>query len=210
MQRDDVLAGAGLGGLVGLIVGLSVSDTVGQLVGALVALIGTVLVVAGKSGERGEGLSALVSPSPTRLFSFGSVCAVALLIGVQLRTSEALSPTPASDLADWKSIGFDDETARGLVVYQRLGLAPAGWQEGERAKETSGAKARVSALFADEATSRCGILEAEDFETPAYRLDAFKTMGAPWDAVAKRAEGADPDAMTRALDAGWAVICAPR
>jgi hypothetical protein len=111
----DVLSAVALGGFLGLIVGLSISGVVGTVVAGLVATVATFLGLHG-------GLARLPPATPRRVLSFSIAAALAILIGIGLRTHDLLSPNLQSRLKSWENVGFDGQTARELVAFERLGI----------------------------------------------------------------------------------------
>jgi hypothetical protein len=114
----QLFAGMGLGLLVGILVGLSSSPVVSVVVGAIAAGMVTLL---GFTRPAKEGESSYAEGSTVRLGGFGVACAVAVLLGLFIRTHNWLSPSIADQVAEVQKAGFSSEEARRWVAYKNVG-----------------------------------------------------------------------------------------
>jgi hypothetical protein len=201
----DGLTGAGLGLLTGLLLGLSISEVVGSVLAALVALLGAFFGLR----PAGDGVATEAAPAPpnrARIGAFAVSAAFAALLGVVIRTHQLLAPSVPAQVRVWTEAGYDDQQARALVMYERLGITPAGATiaEGSRA-----ASQLAASLFATGAESRCDDLSAAALPDVGNRLQGFAVAGGNWAAVATAVQGASSATQGAVLDAAWKLVCAP-
>jgi hypothetical protein len=88
----QLLAGAGIGLLLGLLVGLSSSHVVATVVGAVA---GGLLILLGFNSSKDDS-SATPPATAWRLAGFGFACSLALIVSVWIRAHHSLSP-PVKD-----------------------------------------------------------------------------------------------------------------
>lgn len=183
----EVVAGSGLGLLVGILLGLSVTQLVGGVVGALSAVLAGFF---GLSGMAGAGRAWRIGA-----FGFGCVCGV--LGGLAVRSGSLLAPTIAADVARWQQAGFPPAEARAYVLYERLGVKPAGVTPGERPAPGAGS----NVLFADKAGVCAQLQRLPD----QAQLGVLRRAGDEYAAMAATAEAASNT--PQALAAGIAALC---
>jgi hypothetical protein len=191
----DLLTGAAIGGLVGLLLGLSVSETVGAVVAGLTALIGAFFGLV-------ERAPALPSAGPARIAGFALGAAALALVGVHLRATDALGASEADRLAAWRGIGFSPEEARGLVAFEKLGLAPEG-----TAVAAAPQAARTTALFNSGAAESCAALSQPVYGSAAALRSAFVAEGGAWAGFAEAVPDAPEAEQTALLRAALALVC---
>lgn len=134
----DWVAGAALGLLLGLLVGLSASPVVSAVVTGLVALLAAMF---GLSDKLPLGLS---RAGAHRLTAFALAAAVAVLLGLQLRT-RWLAPDVAELKQQLAEVGITEPAEqKAMLRYLRFGLAPDG------AKAAEAPKALQNVLYADQ------------------------------------------------------------
>jgi len=128
LVASQIFAGIGIGLLVGIIVGLSVSPVVkiilGALAGLLAAFLGLQDSIFSKQKEETAKVNNRMKMSGLRSGSFGLACVVGILFGIVMRTNEILTISVKEQVGRWVQAGYDSSTARDLVVYQRLKIAP--------------------------------------------------------------------------------------
>jgi hypothetical protein len=166
----QILSGAALGAITGLLIGLSVSPVVATVLGSITAALGALLGFQNANEAAARG-------SDVRLAFFGFSCAIALFVGLYLRTHNSLSPkrpevTSASldrEFKIWRSLpGISDEQASSLVIYRYLNIVPSSMQIGGVAPEaTEQVRAANTFLFA---AKRSGNVECNYFD-PGYFAD---------------------------------------
>jgi hypothetical protein len=183
----EAVAGSGLGLLVGVLLGLSVTQLVGGVVAALSAVLAGFF---GLSGMAGAGRS-------WRIGAFGFGCVLGVLAGLAIRSGALLAPSIASDVARWQLAGFPPEEARAYVLYERLGVKPAGITLAERPAPGAGS----NVLFAD----KSGVCSQLQRLPEQAQLGVLKRAGDVYTALAATAEAASNP--TQALAAGLAALC---
>lgn len=182
----EILAGAGLGALVGLLLALSMAQAVGGVIAALAALLGGFF---GLARADSAGLA-------VRIGFFGIFCVAGIVAGLTLRNGGKLVPSVQGDVAEWTAAGYPPEQARQLVALQRLGVKP------ENATLVPQPKSLVG-LFGADVAAVCGRLE----QTPdtGDRLRILREQGGAFAGLAAAAQASsDPAA---ALAAGLKAAC---
>lgn len=193
----DVISGIAVGSVVGLLLGLSASPVVSATVGALLALAVTFLGLGASVGP------VAVSPASSRkLLAFCAGLVVFLAVGVEARTFEVLGPSPQAQVQVWTHAGFTPQQARSLVVYQRLGILPAG-----ATKTDAKATPTNPLLFASEDSANCGLLQQDRFQNPRDRLKAMVDLGPPWSALGPVARSMSDQQIADLTQAAWRIAC---
>jgi hypothetical protein len=183
----EVVAGGGLGLLVGFLLGLSVAQVVGGVVASLAALLGAFLGLSG----------AQTADRAWRIGAFGLLCATGVALGLTVRAGGLLSPSVAGDVGTWTAAGYPADQARAFVAFQRLGVKPGTMT----VTAPPAAVAESSALFAGQ-TSVCN--ELQNLPVPA-QLRILRRQGGLWVGIAAAADAAaDP---APGLAAGLKAIC---
>jgi hypothetical protein len=181
---SDVLAGAGLGLMLGTLMGLSESEVVGTVVAALAAVLAVFL---GLDITTGSVLGAL-RVNGARIGSLGLATVVGVGLGLHVRVNDPFLPAPVDQLGRWQAALPDDPTlAKQLMMWERIGILPAAFQfgdappEGEVAVEVAeGAQTRRSVLFSTFGDyDVCDSLSPDRLPDPADQLAAYGRMGAP-------------------------------
>lgn len=183
----EIVAGGGLGMLVGFLLGLSVAQVVGGVVAALAALLGAFL---GLSGTQTQDRA-------WRIGAFGILCAAGVALGLAVRSGGLLSPTVTGEVSAWTTAGYPADQARSYVAFQRLGVKPDTMTVSTPPAPT----AELSALFAGP-SSVCSRLETLPDQV---QLRIMRQQGGVWAGVAAAATAADNP--TQALAAGIKAIC---
>jgi hypothetical protein len=189
MIVPEIVAGSGLGLLVGLLLALSVSPVVGGVISALTVLLGGFFGLAPSGG----------SDRAWRIGSFGVACAIGVVCGLALRTGDQFAASLKKQSDDWQQAGATKEEAVAYLAFQHLGIKPAGRELGEAPKPSSG----QVVLFAGH-TDVCGRLAGVD--GAQARLDILKDAKTPLDAIAAAAE-AVPAATDKSVAAAVRTLC---
>jgi len=197
----EALAGSGIGLLVGLLLGLSVSEVVGSVLAGLAALLGAFFGLSEIPKPAGEGTGS--QGRPWRLAGFGFVCALAVLAGLFIRANNVLTASPEDRISRWTQAGYPLESARQLVAFQELGVAPKGWE----VKESAKVRAASSALFASEALGSCQALAKTRYANARERGRGFQEQGGKWAAVAAAADSLSEQQREVMLEAVWQFVC---
>ena len=180
----DWAAGAALGLLLGLLVGLSASPVVSAVVTGLVALLAAMFGLSDKLPAGGFGLS---RAGAHRLTAFALAAAVAVLLGLQLRT-RWLAPDVTELRRQLTEIGITDPAEqKQMLRFLRFGLLPAGTQaagkDGEAAKL---AMAVALPLLYAESARFCGSLR-QQVAQGAAASDLLLSLDAGGDATRRLA-----------------------
>ena len=121
-----IFNGVGVGLLLGMLLGLAVSPVVSGVIGTLSSVLALLL------GLNERFLGPLKS---IRIGAFGVSCVIAILIGIYIRTHNALSPSLTDLKTEYRSLGYTEQEAKDFVAYQKFGLMPADWTYVESEKE---------------------------------------------------------------------------
>lgn len=182
----DIVAGGGMGLLVGMLLGLSVAQAVGGVIAALSALIGGFLGLTGGGEARSW-----------RTGAFGLACVAGALLGLFVRSGAVLAPSIEQDVVQWQRAGYSKEQALSYVAFARLGIKPAGTEMTARPT----VDATSNALFADKA----GVCARLQRLPAATQLRILTETGEAYAALAAAAQAAaDPQPV---LSAGLASLC---
>ncbi len=197
----NLIAGASLGGLVGLLLGLSAVPVIASAAASLLALLVAFFGVA-----RAEGRLA-TETAAARFAGFGAVMAVALAGGIALRAHGSLGPSFADRVDRFAVDGMPRERALELAAYEHLGLRLGTLA----AVETPEAAPPASPYAFSEAERQlCGALEADQFASVADRLADMRSRGEPW-ATIGRLGATLPEADAQALaESAHALGCGAR
>jgi hypothetical protein len=144
MLFGEIVAGGGIGLLLGTLLGLSASPVVQGVVVAITALLGALL---GFKTSEGTGQT-------LRIGAFGLLGTAGVLLGLAVRSGSLLAPSVRSEVAAWRAAGYSQQDALTFVAYHRLGIKPAQLLVAEAPE----AKEQSNALFADTARSLCGTI----------------------------------------------------
>ena len=193
----EITAGVSLGALIGLLVGLATSGVVGSVVAGLMAMIGTFFGLQGSETR-------LLSATPPRITAFSVAAVLAVLVGISMRTNDALTPSLQSSLHAWQDIGFKPETARRIVAFERLGMVPEFWVSPQ-----GSARGKVSTvLYNAKAAGSCGTLTGREYPSGSALAEALIAEKGAWEKLVESAPAELSDgARKRILLAGVALTC---
>lgn len=170
-----ILAGLGMGTLIGLLVGLSVSPVVAGVLTTLGGLLTAMLGVQPGGGNANRRFQVNAAP----IAAFGFACALAALGGLYIRNHELMAPSLQQQVERWTTGKlFTKEEAKKLVVFQRLGLAPKGTTVVDTTVQKTGAVGLFSSgPGSSEAVDPCALLETQDFtENPRELLSSWDDL----------------------------------
>ena len=205
----EVVAGGGMGVLVGLLVGLSVSPVVGTILGALAALLVTFLgLTEGKTAADPVADPALPRRArgrSVRAGAFGLACALAIVIGIVIRTHGLLSVPLDRQVAAWEAAGYTKSEAQQLVAYRELGIVPSG--RSVAAETALAPKTATGGLFGARSQSECSQLERERYRDQGEELNAYKEAGGGWALLAQAIRTLPAPRQREILTAGWSLAC---
>lgn len=201
-----VLAGLGLGLLLGLIAGLSVSPVVQTILGALVTVVAGFLTL--QSSAVDTGFLNRVRMNELRIGCFGLACVAGIMLGLYARTHDSFGPSMKQQVARWTEAGYSQADALDFVAFQDLGIKPKGTEVAavdERQKQSQGVLF-ASALNKDD----CQRSDPSQYKhDPKVVLDIFKGLGNDkLTTLAKQIQSSVPDHKQQALvDAAWDALC---
>jgi len=115
--------GAGVGLLLGALVGLSISPVVSGVIGTISGLLAVLL------GLNEKYLSPVKS---IRIGAFGFSCVAGILLGIYIRTNNAMMPDREKMLNDYMKVGFSKQVALDFIVYREFNMIPADWKNGTK------------------------------------------------------------------------------
>ena len=207
----DVLAGGGIGLLLGILVGLSAIPVVANLLAAITAA--TVAFVglrtqsksedsedASETGRADPSMSARV-----RVGSFAIFCVLGILSGIFIRAHDLLARPLAERVAEWKTSGFSDAEARAIVLFQDTRITPSGWT----IEKDAGPAGSKSSLLYGSATQLCSETEPSKFSDAVTTLKAWEAYGEVWKRLGAVVQSQIPaDRQQQTLRALHAAICA--
>ena len=134
----DVLAGLGVGVVVGIIAGLSISHVVSIILGALSTGLLALLGLTGAMADRG---------AKVRTAAFGITCALSLLLGVAVRSHSWLGPNPSIEMKRWTDTGMSPNVAEAVVLEEFTGGTVTVTADGVNAIPDKGEHAPLGGLM---------------------------------------------------------------
>jgi hypothetical protein len=182
----DIVAGGGVGLLLGYLLGLSVSPVVQGVVVAITGLLGALL-----------GLQQGAAGMSWRIGAFGIFCTAGVTLGLFVRSGSLLTPSVKQEVAQWQAAGYLKQDALAFVAYLRLGIKPAGITISDAPE----AKQQANALYAQDSRSVCNVIGlVKDVDQKLAIVRRFPAYAALADASAK---SADPEGtLMRGLKCG--------
>jgi hypothetical protein len=201
----QLLAGAGIGLLLGLLVGLSSSHVVATVVGAIA---GGLLILLGLHSSKDDA-SGTPPPTTWRLAGFGFACTLALIVSVWIRAHHSLSPPIKEQVKELTDVGYSPEDARAWVAYVDSGLMISGGKPVEQAKDTGPSAASASSLlFASEGkVDTCGLLNPGRYKDQNEQINAMRLQGGTWASYASYVEQLDAGHRDTALTSAKKLLC---
>ncbi|HEY9114971.1 MAG TPA: hypothetical protein VIN10_09725 [Bacteroidales bacterium] len=200
--------GLGVGLLLGLLLGLAVSPVVSAIIGTLSSLLVVLL------GLKENYLNAVKS---IRIGAFGLFCVIGILLGMYIRSNNALAPSLQSLYDEYTAMGFSEKEARNFIAYQEFDLIPSEWTKkagseneaevsSENSPEESGqkilasgeniqAKKRSNVLYSSEVDAgQCYVLESSNSSMSFADIQMnFEVAGGTWKELAKDLDPSLPD-----------------
>lgn len=206
MAAAQVFSGVAIGLLLGLLMGLASAPVVALVVGAIAALLGALVLPAPGAGEGTVPAPARLRMAAWRSGALGLAAIAGLLIGLWLRTHDALSPTAptlAQQVAEVQAAGWPADEARRLVASRAF---PAS------ATAAPAPSPRATLLFSG-SSDDCERLAPARFATVAAAATAYEAAGQLVLARLARslsARLADEAQRRTALEAAVEAMCAAR
>lgn len=198
--------GLGVGLLLGLLLGLAVSPVVSAIIGTLSSLLVVLL------GLKENYLNAVKS---IRIGAFGLFCVIGILLGMYIRSYNAMAPSLQSLYDEYRAMGFSEKEAHNFIAYQEFDLTPAEWTKkvvkdsvseevnsedsgGEKIiapAENIASKKRQSVLYSSEVDAgQCYILESSNKNMAFSSIKRnFSAAGGTWEELANNLDASLPE-----------------
>ena len=210
----DVVAGAGLGLLLGVVVGLATSPVVAIVVGALVSLLAVFLGLESR-GESKLAIVAKVQINGLRIGTFGLAAVAGVLLGQWVRVNNPIAQPPQQQLARWQQAFPDNPVlAAQLMVHERTGITPAELKFDKDAAATPVAAAsdagalRPGLMATAVKANLCADLAPRRFGgRVASTLEAWVDEKGPYRVVAERIAQLPAAQQAGALEAAHLLVC---
>lgn len=196
-QSADLLSGIALGLFTGLLLGLSIHAVVASVVGAIAAVLAGFFGLS-QSTERARHLSG------RRIAAFGFAAVFGVCAGIYARANDLASPAVGAQVQSLVAAGYSASDAREIVAYHVYGLAPKGLVVA-RSPET--ARPQSTGLFAGSAIGDCNRFAPGRFGDITFRLDAMRSGGEKWQALAAATAPVPAAQREPLLDAAWKLAC---
>jgi hypothetical protein len=181
--------GLGVGLLLGVLLGLAVSPVVSGMIGTLSSLLVVLL------GLNDKYLTVVKS---LRIGSFGIFAVAGILLGMHIRTHDALSPSATDLMREYTDAGFDSSEAKYYVALKVFEYVPVGWF-GTNVADTIAlsqtTKSHKSVLFSSEVNvAQCNFLTSAQRNWKKSKvMKSFKMAGGTWAELALGLEPEMPD-----------------
>lgn len=201
---SQIFAGAGLGLLVGLLLGLSSSPTVALVVGALATAMTTLLGFAKADSNSSNNV---VSGSAVRLGSFGFACAVAVLLGLLMRTHDWASPSVDRQINTLVKAGFSPEEARQWVEYRSLGTVLNSAAHGATGADNHTPALGSSVLFSGSDSGNCQYFDTNQYKNSQEQLHSLQLLGGVYAKYAEKIGSLDEQKQKAALTGLQLIYC---
>jgi hypothetical protein len=214
---SDVLAGAGLGLMLGTLMGLSQSEVVGTVIAALAAVLAVFL---GLDITTGSLLGAL-RINGARIGSLGLATVIGVGLGLYVRVNDPFLPTPTVQLDRWRAALPDDPTlAKQMMMWERMGDRPATFQFGtappvaevvfEAGANPQTRRGVLFSTFGD--YDVCVGLDPDQVGDTEAQLAAYRLMGVPpvLPKIAAKIAALPAGEQAAALRVSYEVLCAIR
>lgn len=184
-----ILTGTGVGLFLGLLLGLAVSPVVSGVIGTLSSLLVVLLGLNDKYLTAVKGL---------RIGAFGLFAVAGVLLGMYVRTNDALSPTTVDLKKQYTEAGFSEEQSLYLVSQRVFGNVPPGWfgtSTEQAVVQTASLNPHSSVLFsAGIDAGECYMLKSVHAGFPKSEvLNSFRRAGGTWEKIALDLQDKLPD-----------------
>jgi len=184
-----ILNGLGVGLLLGVLLGLAVSPVVSGVIGTLSSLLVILL------GLNDKYLTVVKS---FRIGAFGLFAVGGILLGMYIRTHDALSPSTSNLKEEYTKTGFSEKQALYYVARQVFEYVPVGWfgtAVVDTIAFTQKNNSHKSVLFSSEVNAgQCNyLMSAERDWKKSKVMKSFKMAEGTWKELAIGLEPELPD-----------------
>ncbi|MCF8365504.1 MAG: hypothetical protein K9H16_06975 [Bacteroidales bacterium] len=179
-----VLNGLGVGLLLGVLLGLAVSPVVSGVIGTLSSIL---LILLGLNDKQMTTIKSL------RIGTFGIFAVVGIILGMYIRTTDALSYTTTELKDEYMRSGFSKDQALYYVALKKFKYVPVGWfgtSVADTAAMSTTDNHDQSVLFSSDVDlSQCRILNTSDATFPKDEIfNTFEAAGGVWEKLAVELE----------------------
>jgi hypothetical protein len=205
-MRSQLLAGTAIGLLLGLLVGLSSSPVVATVVGAIT---GGMLVFLGftSHGQSDSNTTSSLEAAGWRLTGFGLACSAALIVGLEVRTQNLLTPPVKKQVSELTDAGFTADEAHGWVAYKNIGVLMRVRPDTPVDKDKRAAGTASSYLFASPGNDSCNLLNPDKYSSQSEHLIALRNAGGRYAAFADSIAGLDEKSRAVTFNATKHLLC---
>lgn len=195
-MKKEILAGVGLGFLIGTIIGLSIAEVTGIILGALTSVLAAFFGL--KPAKEGE------KPYHAAIASFGFACLAAIFLGIFIRTHNLLAPSLEAQIEEYVEAGFSEEEARQYVLVQHLGIIPQGMTFSADSRSGSGSSVLMAG---DEELILCTAIDTQSSLVDIKQ--AFSDSGGKYDELQRKLSDviSDPVSLKETLILLKTMIC---
>jgi hypothetical protein len=175
-----IINGIGVGLLLGLLLGLAVSPVVSGVIGTLSSLL---VILLGLNDKYVGTVKSL------RIGAFGLFAVVGILLGMYIRTHNALSPPMLEMKQKYLETGFDENQSLYFTALKYFDHVPVGWfgtSEKDTIAFSKTDKSVKSHLFSSEIDAgQCALLKSANKDFPKSEIIySFEAAGGVWKALA--------------------------
>lgn len=178
MIASQIFSSVGIGLLIGILLGLSTSPVAGLVIGSVTALLASLIGVNGPGKQAELESSEKIYQERQKLIGiragvFGLTCVLGIIIGIQMRTHDVLSPpehTLKQQFDELTEIGFSEQEARNIIITGAVDKGTTG-QNG-----TAGSTYRSTVLFSIDSET-CEQIDIDRFATLSTAIAYYQTRG---------------------------------
>jgi hypothetical protein len=171
-----IVNGLGVGLLLGVLLGLAISPVVSGVIGTLSSLL---VVLLGLNDKYMGIIKSL------RIGSFGLFSVAGILLGMYIRTNDALSPRMEDLKNEYLKTGFSQNQALYFTALQYFDYVPVGWFETSekdtlaRASKSNHIRSHLFSSKVD--VGQCALLKSADRDFPKSEIiNSFEAAGGVW------------------------------
>jgi hypothetical protein len=175
-----------------------VSVILGSIAAGLVTLLG---FVSKEESVEAQG-------SVVRLGSFGVACAIAVVLGIFVRTHNIASPSISQQVEEIRKAGYSAEEARRWVAYRNLGANLDAASSGEKPREAASIPpAASSVLFSGTDRGECSHFDTTQYKSTAEHINALRLAGGRYAEYADKITSMDANQQKTVLEGLRLLFC---